>query len=85
MNQQNEKILSQMKAGEEGVISHYCGESEIQGRLKELGLVRGTKILVKRFAPLGDPMEIEVRGYNLAIRKKDAACITLQISAGSFL
>lgn len=83
MNQQeNEKTLNQLKEGEQGVIIYYSGESEIQGRLKELGLVRGTKILVKRFAPLGDPMEIEVRGYNLAIRKKDAACITLRVLAG---
>ncbi|MFA7002388.1 MAG: FeoA family protein [Candidatus Omnitrophota bacterium] len=56
-------------------MSGYRGHSAVQLRLKELGLVRGTRVLVKRFAPLGDPMELVVRGYALSIRKKDAAQI----------
>ena len=71
------RTLDQLKIGEEGVIEHYAGESALQGRLKELGLVRGTKVVVERYAPLGDPIEIRVRGYHLAIRKQDAACIRL--------
>ena len=69
--------LDQLQIGDEGIIEHYAGESELQGRLKELGLVRGTKVVVERYAPLGDPIEIRVRGYHLAIRKQDAACITV--------
>ena len=69
--------LDQLKIGEEGVIDHYAGESALQGRLKELGLVKGTKVVVERYAPLGDPIEIRVRGYHLAIRKQDAACINV--------
>lgn len=69
--------LDQLKIGDEGIIEQYAGKSELQGRLKELGLVRGTKVVVERYAPLGDPIEIRVRGYHLAIRKQDAACITV--------
>jgi len=69
--------LDQLKIGSSAIIEQYAGESELQGRLKELGLVRGTKIVVERYAPLGDPIEIRVRGYHLAIRKQDAACITV--------
>ena len=72
--------LDQLKAGEEGILLQYSGDGDLQGRLKELGLVRGTLIVVERYAPLGDPLEIKVRGYHLAIRKKDAACILIKRS-----
>jgi len=72
--------LDQLRIGQEGVIEQYAGESELQGRLKELGLVRGTRVVVVRYAPLGDPMEIRVRGYHLALRKEDAACITVTVT-----
>ena len=67
--------LDQMRAGERGVIQGYEGEEDLHYRLKELGLVRGTTVLVRRFAPLGDPMEIVLRGYSLSLRKQDAAKI----------
>lgn len=70
-----ETTLDQLQIGEEGVIQRYSGNGDLQGRLKELGLVRGTRVTVERYAPLGDPLEIRVRGYHLAIRKKDAAQI----------
>jgi ferrous iron transport protein A len=67
--------LDQLKVGERGVVQGYEGDEDLHYRLKELGLVTGTKILVKRFAPLGDPMEIVLRGYSLSIRKQDATKI----------
>jgi len=70
-----EVTLDQLKIGEQGILQGYSGDGELQGRLKELGLVRGTLLLMERYAPLGDPVEIRVRGYHLAIRKKDAAQI----------
>ncbi len=73
-----EITMDQMKVGEQGVLQQYSGDGDLQGRLKELGLVRGTSILVERYAPLGDPLEITVRGYHLAIRKKDAAQIVME-------
>ncbi len=67
--------LDQLKAGEKGTVLGYEGEEDLHYRLKELGLVRGTRVMVKRFAPLGDPMEILLRGYSLSIRKQDASKI----------
>jgi Fe2+ transport system protein FeoA len=67
--------LDQMAAGERGVVQGYEGEEDLHYRLKELGLIRGTTVFVKRFAPMGDPMEIVLRGYSLSLRKQDAAKI----------
>ena len=67
--------LDRLTAGESGMIEAYKGQQDLHQRLKELGLVKGTLVTVKRFAPLGDPMEIMVRGYHLSIRKQDAATI----------
>lgn len=69
--------LAILKAGEGGSVFGYQGSSDVQLRLKELGLVRGTAVFVVRFAPLGDPMELLVRGYHLSIRKKDAAQVLI--------
>lgn len=75
-----EKILTldQLAEGEKGVIEGYRAAEELHLRLKELGLVNGTRIQVKRFAPLGDPIEILVRGYKLSLRKQDAAKICVK-------
>lgn len=74
--------LDQLKAGKRGVIQGYQSEEDLHYRLKELGLVNGTQILVKRFAPLGDPMEIVLRGYSLSIRKQDASKILVRLQTG---
>ena len=65
-------LLSGLKPKEKAIIQGFEGGSAIQERLMELGIVPGTIVLLKRFAPLGDPMEIIVRGYSLSIRKEDA-------------
>jgi ferrous iron transport protein A len=78
MPEMNSTTLDQLKAGERGVVRGYQGEEDLHYRLKELGLVQGTRILVKRFAPLGDPMEVVLRGYSLSIRKQDAEKILVQ-------
>ena len=70
-------LLSGLKAKEKAIIQGFQGGSAIQERLMELGIVPGTLVLLKRFAPLGDPMEIVVRGYSLSIRKEDAKQILI--------
>jgi len=70
--------LNQLQIGESGTIQAYQAQNDIQTRLRELGLVRGTKVMLKRLAPFGDPMELVVRGYNLSIRKKDAGDILIK-------
>jgi Fe2+ transport system protein FeoA len=70
--------LDELKEGDMTEIVRYEGQEDLHQRLKELGLVKGTRIHVKRFAPLGDPMELVVRGYNLSVRRNDAAKIIVR-------
>ncbi|MBN1688819.1 MAG: ferrous iron transport protein A [Candidatus Omnitrophica bacterium] len=70
--------LDQLHPGEECFLQGYQGDEEIHLRLKELGLIRGVRIAVKRFAPLGDPMEVMVRGFHLSLRKKDASYLIVK-------
>jgi len=67
--------LDKLQPGEEGVIQGYSEARELHQRLKELGLVKGTRVKVRRCAPWGDPIELAVRGYHLSIRKQDAKYI----------
>jgi len=78
----NRVTLAQLRVGEEATVLGYEGEEDLHYRLKELGLVRGTEVFVKRFAPLGDPMEIVLRGYSLSIRKQDASRIIVSRKQG---
>lgn len=69
--------LSDLKVSSKATVQGFQGESRLNERLMELGIVPGTQVLLKRFAPLGDPMEITVRGYSLSIRKEDARQILI--------
>ncbi|OGW82046.1 MAG: hypothetical protein A3G33_04680 [Omnitrophica bacterium RIFCSPLOWO2_12_FULL_44_17] len=69
--------LDQLKPGEIGMIQDYKGMGEISGRIKELGLIRGSLVLVKKYAPFNDPLEIVVRGSHLSLRKKEASQIVV--------
>ena len=73
--------LSHMQIGQRGVIQKISGISLVMQRLLEMGLTPGTKVEVVRFAPLGDPMEIEIRGYRLSIRKQDALLIDIALES----
>lgn len=75
--------LDQLRPGESGIILGYSEAQALHYRLKELGLVEGTRIKVRRCAPLGDPMEFVVRGYHLSIRKEDARCVLVQKEEGT--
>jgi len=66
-----EKRLSELKPGERGVISRITGDRELRKRLLDMGLTRGTEIIVVRRAPLGDPVEFLLKGYNLSLRKRE--------------
>ncbi len=71
--------LGKLKAGQEGVVTKVNGEGNLRYRLLDMGLIPKTRIKVVRFAPMGDPMEIFLRGYNLTIRKSDADMIEVEI------
>ena len=73
--------LDELKIGQDGTISHVGGEGALRLRFLDMGLIPGTKVLLQKVAPLGDPIQILVRGYELSIRLEDAKKITLQEAA----
>lgn len=72
-----DRLLSDLVLGEDAEITHLEGPPEIRMRLLEMGLTRGTTVRLVRVAPLGDPVELAVRGYRLSIRKSEAAAVIL--------
>ena len=70
--------LSSLKVGSGGTVTAIKVPPENRGRLLEMGLLVGTSVELIRFAPLGDPVEIKVRGYNLSLRKHEAELIWVQ-------
>jgi ferrous iron transport protein A len=71
--------LAQCGMGGQGVIADVGGERGFRRRLMEMGLVPGTSIQLVRVAPLGDPLEIEVRGCRLSIRRQEAQAVMLEV------
>lgn len=67
--------LNEVKVGETVAVSKIDGSGAIKRRIMDMGLVKNVKLTVRKVAPLGDPIEITVRGYELSIRKEDAKCI----------
>lgn len=64
--------LSQGAIGETVVVSKIDGEKGIKRRIMDMGITKGVEVYIRKVAPLGDPMEVKVRGYELSIRKADA-------------
>lgn len=75
------KTLDQLKAGTAGVISAVGGEGALRCHLLDMGLIPHTKIAVTKIAPMGDPMELQLRGYALTLRKEDAKSIEVEVDA----
>lgn len=72
--------LSDMKKGNRGKVVRVAGQGKVTRRLMDMGLVAGSEVEVKRVAPLGDPIEIRIKDYNLTLRKQEAAGITVEVS-----
>ena len=72
------KTLKDEKIGESAVIEKLHGEGALKRRIMDMGLTRGTQVYVRKVAPLGDPMELTVRGYELSVRKADAELIEVK-------
>lgn len=72
--------LSQLKAGQSAVVSRLPGNEALAMRLREMGLLRGTTVTFLRSAPLGDPMEFRLRGFELSIRRADAAQVMAEVT-----
>ncbi len=73
--------LNEMKTGETGVIFSVGGDGELRCRLLDMGLIPKTKVMIRKIAPLGDPLELFLRGYELTIRLEDARKIEVRISS----
>jgi Fe2+ transport system protein FeoA len=76
-----EKIerLSALRVGQRGRVARVEAEDGIHRRLLEMGFVRGESVSVEKLAPLGDPMELAVKGYHLSLRREESACIFVEL------
>ena len=72
------KTLNQVKVGETVKVTKIAGEGPIKRRITDMGITKGVEIYVRKVAPLGDPVEITVRNYELSVRKADAAIIEVE-------
>lgn len=69
--------LNDLKVGESGVIRAVGGEGALRLRLLDMGLIPRTEVVLQKVAPLGDPIQIQIRGYELTLRREDAQKIEL--------
>ena len=64
--------LKDAKIGQTVTVTRLCGEGAVKRRIMDMGITKGTEVCVRKVAPLGDPIEVTVRGYELSLRKADA-------------
>ncbi len=73
-----EKTLNELKVGDKAEIVKLEGAGDVKRRLMDMGVVKGAVVEVERIAPLGDPIEIKIKGYNLSLRKEEASKIIVK-------
>ena len=73
------KVLSELKIGQSGKIIKVNGEGAIRRRLFDMGVTPGAGVYFRKKAPFGDPIEIKIRGYELTLRKAEAACVEIEL------
>ena len=72
------KTLKDVAVGDQAVVKRLTGEGALKRRIMDMGVTKGVEIFVSRVAPLGDPMEVTVRGYELSLRKAEAESIVVE-------
>lgn len=72
------KTLKQAKIGQTVTVVKLHGEGPVKRRIMDMGITRGTEVYIRKVAPLGDPMEVTVRGYELSLRKADTEMIEVE-------
>ena len=72
------RTLKQAKCGETVTVTKLDGEGALKRRIMDMGITKGVQVYVRKVAPLGDPVEVTVRGYELSIRKADAEIIEVE-------
>ena len=71
------RTLRNVKVGETVTVKKISGEGAVKRRIMDMGITKGVELKIRKVAPLGDPVEITVRGYELSLRKADAECVEL--------
>ena len=72
------RTLKDVNVGETVTVTKLNGEGAVKRRIMDMGITKGVEIYVRKIAPLGDPVEITVRGYELSVRKADAEMIVVE-------
>lgn len=72
------KTLKEVKVGQSAIIKKIHGDGALKRRIMDMGITKGVEVNIRKVAPLGDPLEITVRGYELSIRKADAGLIEVE-------
>lgn len=70
--------LGEAKVGSTVVVTKIEGDSAYKRRIMDMGITKGSELYIRKVAPLGDPVEITVRGYELSVRKDDAQCVQVK-------
>lgn len=73
------KLLSDFAVGESGRIVKVNGDGAVRRRLFDMGVTPGANVMLRKKAPLGDPIEVNLRGYELTLRKGEAACVEVEV------
>ena len=76
------KRLDEFKIGETGLIKKVEGEGRLRRRLFDMGVTPGATVFLRKKAPLGDPLEVTIRGYELTLRKSEACLVVLEVKGG---
>ncbi len=75
---ENKMTLGEAKVGSTVVVTRIEGDGAYKRRIMDMGITKGTSLYIRKVAPLGDPVEITVRGYELSLRKNDARCVEVR-------
>ena len=76
---QNKSIpLSDLRPGDEALVVQVLAQGPVRRRLLEMGFIRGARLRVEKLAPLGDPMELVIKGYHLSLRREEGDCILVE-------
>lgn len=73
------KTLDQIQKGETGLIKKVEGEGKLRRRLFDMGVTPGAEVVLRKKAPLGDPIEVTIRGYELSLRKAEAVLVYIEV------
>ena len=78
MEEEKVQTLRDAKCGQTVKVLKLHGEGALKRRIMDMGITKGSEIYVRKVAPLGDPVEVTIRGYELSLRKNDADCIEME-------